>query len=415
MTGRFIMCGGHRQFGYLWCGWQRCLAVVLASLWGFPVVPLSASETAFRVATFNCSLNREQSGQLSRDLAGGSNLQARKVARILRKIRPDIVLLNEFDFEESGTAVRLFLNEYLQATGDWVDEDPLTYEFTVSLPVNTGVPTDRDLDHDGQTGGPADAVGFGKFPGQYGMLVLSRFPLRQSQIRTFRNLLWKSLPNPLLPLTSEGGDPWYSAEDLNVLALSSKSHWDLPFVVGSKVVHVLASHPTPPAFDGAEDRNGRRNHDEIRFWKEYLGTGPNDWIIDDAGVPGGLAADEQFVILGDLNADPVDGGSVTGAIQQVLQHARVNAAVIPQSDGAEEAAKQQGQANKRQLGNARHDTADFSDRSVGNLRADYVLPSSGLMVRDAGVFWPLPGSPGFELIDCSDHRLVWMDLATGSP
>lgn len=409
------MCRGHRQPGYLRFGWQRCLAVVFASLWGSTVFSLSASETAFRVATFNCSLNREESGQLSRDLAGGSNVQARKVARILRKIRPDIVLLNEFDFEGSGTAVRLFLNEYLQATGDWVDEDPLTYEFTVSLPVNTGVPTDRDLDHDGQKGGPADAVGFGKFPGQYGMLVLSRFPLRQSQVRTFRNLLWKSLPNPMLPLTSEGGDPWYSAEDLNVLALSSKSHWDLPFVVGSKVVHVLASHPTPPAFDGAEDRNGRRNHDEIRFWKEYLGTGTNAWIIDDAGVSGGLAEDEQFVILGDLNADPVDGGSVTGAIQQVLQHARVNAAVIPQSDGAEEAAKQQGQANQRQLGNARHDTADFSDRAVGNLRADYVLPSIGLMVRDAGVFWPLPGSPGFELIDCSDHRLVWMDLATGSP
>jgi hypothetical protein len=415
MAGRFVVFGGRQRPRCLRFGWQRCLALVFASLWGSSAVSLSASETKFRVATFNCSLNREESGQLSRDLAGGTSVQARKVARILRKIRPDIVLLNEFDFEESGTAVRSFLTEYLQATGDWVVEEPLTYEFTVSLPVNTGVPTDRDLDHDGQKGGPADAVGFGKFPGQYGMLVLSRFPLRQSQVRTFRNLLWKSLPNPMLPLTSEGGKSWYSAQDLDVLALSSKSHWDLPFVVGSQVVHILASHPTPPAFDGAEDRNGRRNHDEIRFWKEYLTTGPKAWIIDDAGVSGGMAVDEQFVILGDLNADPVDGGSVTGAIQQLLQHPRVNAAVIPQSDGAEEAAKQQGQANLRQQGNARHDTADFSDRSVGNLRADYVLPSSGLKVRDASVFWPLPGSPDFELIDCSDHRLVWMDLDTGSP
>ena len=30
--------------------------------------------------------------------------------------------------------------------------------------------------------------------------------------------------------------------------------------------------PTPPAFDGEEDRNGRRNHDEIRFWVDYVST-----------------------------------------------------------------------------------------------------------------------------------------------
>jgi len=35
--------------------------------------------------------------------------------------------------------------------------------------------------------------------------------------------------------------------------------------MGGQVIHILASHPTPPVFDGVEDRNGRRNHDEIRL------------------------------------------------------------------------------------------------------------------------------------------------------
>ena len=47
---------------------------------------------------------------------------------------------------------------------------------------------------------------------------------------------------------------------------------------------------------------------------------------------------------------------------------------------------------------------------AGNLRVDYVLPSAGLKVTGAGVFWPVEGEPGAALIDASDHRLVWVDV-----
>ncbi len=70
--------------------------------------------------------------------------------------------------------------------------------------------------------------------------------------------------------------------------LSSKSHWDVPVKVGNKTIHILASHPTPPSFDGAEDRNGKRNHDEIRFWKDYISDSSNQYIYDDKGVKGGF-------------------------------------------------------------------------------------------------------------------------------
>ncbi|MFM7869843.1 MAG: endonuclease/exonuclease/phosphatase family protein, partial [Planctomycetaceae bacterium] len=201
----------------------------------------------------------------------------------------------------------------------------------------------------------------------------------------------------------------YSEEDLSLFRLSSKSHWDVPVEVTGGVLHVLASHPTPPAFDGAEDRNGRRNHDEIRLWRDYLTAGSDGWIRDDRGVAGGLAAESAFVIVGDLNADPVDGGSVAGAIQQLQDHPRVLSEPAPVSGGGERAASEQKGINQQHRGRAAEDTADFSDRSVGNLRADYVLPSRGLRVQSAQVYWPSAGA-GAELVQCSDHRLVFVDL-----
>lgn len=364
---------------------------------------------AVRVATFNCSLNRETAGQLERDLSTDGDLQARRVARVLRTVRPDLVLLNEFDFSESGQAAQLFLKNYLAADVSWSAEPALKYEYWWSGPVNTGVPTGLDLDHDGKTDGPGDAFGFGRFPGQYGMLLLSKYPIDTARVRTFQKLLWQQMPGALLPVDPGTQQGWYSAGDLQQFRLSSKSHWDIPVKIEGRELHVLASHPTPPAFDGAEDRNGRRNHDEIRLWKDYLTVGADSWIRDDAGVSGGLAADAAFVILGDLNADPVDGGSVSGAIQQLLGHARVQAVPVPASAGGVQAAASQKGANLQHRGIPAEDTADFSDRSVGNLRADYVLPSVGVKIEAARVYWPATGESA-ELVECSDHRLVFLDL-----
>ena len=55
-------------------------------------------------------------------------------------------------------------------------------------------------------------------------------------------------------------------------------------------------------------------------------------------------------------------------------------------------------------------TGDFGPR-VGVLRLDYALPSTGMRLIESGVYWPAPGTPGAEIVDGSDHRLVWLDLA----
>ena len=211
-------------------------------------------------------------------------------------------------------------------------------------------------------------------------------------------------------------EEFYGPEISAEMRLSSKSHWDVPVRIGSTVLHVLAAHPTPPSFDGPEKRNQRRNSDEIRLWADYLRPGRrSSWIVDDAGEAGGLAPDQQFVIVGDYNSDPADGDSWPGAIDQLLSHPRVQD-TLPASRGAVEASEAQGGTNADHESDPRYDTADFGDDPApGNLRVDYVLPSRPLQVVTSAVYWPEQGQPGSELtgeypFPTSDHRLVRVDL-----
>ena len=83
-------------------------------------------------------------------------------------------------------------------------------------------------------------------------------------------------------------------------------------------MHVLASHPTPPVFDGPENRNGKRNHDEIRFWFDYINNTQASYIYDDNGNKGGLSPNQPFVILGDQNASSVEGDAINSSIKALI-------------------------------------------------------------------------------------------------
>ncbi|MEU3768359.1 endonuclease/exonuclease/phosphatase family protein [Amycolatopsis keratiniphila] len=362
-----------------------------------------------RFATYNASLNRGAAGQLVTDLSQPGNAQANEVAEVIQRNRPDVLLINEFDYVPGNRAADLFRENYLKRGQNGAA--PIDYPYAFTAPSNTGVATGFDLDRDGKVGGGNDAHGFGLFEGQYGMLVLSRYPIDTDGVRTFQKFLWKDMPGALLPDDPATAAPndWYSPQALDVLRLSSKSHWDVPIRIGRSTVHFLAAHPTPPTFDGPEDRNGTRNNDEIRFWADYVTPGKGRYIHDDRGRRGGLGAHEKFVVAGDHNSDPLDGDSVPGAISRLLNAPRV-IETRPGSEGGVRAAQDQAGANIGQKGDPYHDTGDFNDKAPGNLRIDYVLPSKGLIPWRAEVFWPLPESPLARLNDASDHHLVRVDV-----
>lgn len=358
--------------------------------------------SSLRVATFNASLNRPNAGQLALDLSTPLDAQAKAVAEIIQRNAPDVLLLNEFDYDATGAAAQNFTTNYLNRSQRGAN--PIDYPYTYAAPSNTGIPSGADLDADGVIGGPGDALGFGDFEGQYAMVLYSKYPIDTDHIRTFQNFLWKDMPDSSLPTD------YYGELIQSVLPLPSKSMWDVPISVEGKLIHVIAAHPTPPVFDGGEKRNQRRNHDEIRLLNDYLGAdGAGEYIYDDAGARGPLATGSAFVVLGDLNSDAASGGSNPAAIT-ALQENPLLVDPLPASQA------QVLSPELRRLAAARNPlgTADFGP-STGVLRVDYVLPSVGLPVRDAGVYWPAAGQVGADLVSTwppvsSDHRLVWVDI-----
>jgi hypothetical protein len=390
-------------------------------------------DKTLRFSTFNASVNRNAAGQLVTDLRTGTDPQLRNVAEIIQRSRPDVLLINEFDFYPDEQAARLFQRNYLSVSQHGAK--PIEFPYRFVKPSNTGIASGKDLDNDGHvvttpgTGAYGnDSFGFGEFPGKFGLAVFSRLPIDYRKARTFQLFKWQDMPGALLPDDPATAAPndWYSPDELDIFRLSSKSHWDVPIDVGhGKRVHFLVSHPTPPVFDGPEDRNGTRNHDEIRFWADYIDPGASGYIYDDKGRRGGLARGEHFVIAGDMNADPFDGDSTADAIQQLLDNPRINTSVTPTSPGGPEQAALQGGANATHEGNPAFDTADFADTSPGNLRADYVLPDRLMKIKSSFVFWPRSSDPLFPLVGLfdpallpngngfpsSDHRLVAVDVA----
>ncbi|MCA9738277.1 MAG: endonuclease/exonuclease/phosphatase family protein [Gemmatimonadota bacterium] len=362
-----------------------------------------------RVALFNVQEMSTAKLMDVDDKGEGQDPQLRAAAAILQRIRPDVLVLEEIDHDYDGAEhgldlnARRFVQAYLTR-----GEAPLDFRYTWAAPNNTGLLSGLDLNGDGIVATEKDlrtrahgddSFGYGEYPGQYSMAVLSRLPLLPDRARTFARFRWQSLPGHHMPVG------FYAEAAREALRLSSKSHWDLPVQVADTVLHLLVSHPTPPVFDGEEDRNGRRNFDEIRFWALYLDDAPE--LEDDAGRQGGYDSDAPFVVVGDLNARPnADESLYDGrtAISQLLEHPRI------QDTG--DLLISEGGRRGRPAGPPDHwerATTGFG----GGSRIDYLLPSIGIEVLDGGVFWPDAASDpeGAAWADAaSDHRLIWLDL-----
>lgn len=378
-----------------------------------------------RVATFNVSMeadnyrtmasagaqqNTDQREVIAR-LATGREPQMANVAEIIQRTRPDILFLTEFDYiSDPQHGVLAFCRNYLQRSQG--GQPAIDYPYYFYAPVNAGQPSPFDLNRDGRASGTGpDAWGFGRYPGQYGMLVLSKYPIDLPAVRTFARFRWCDMPG-YANVTTAQGEPWYSEAAWAQFPLSSKSHWDVPVCIGDHRVHILASHPTPPVFDGPEGRNRQRNHDEIRFWQDYVEG--QDYLYDDNMRYGGLQPRTAFVIVGDLNACANEGDARREGIASLLGSDQVQGDIAPQSTGALVHSQQLIATGQRDPNIVASHTASW------RMRADYVLPSKhGLEMLDSGVFWPAPDEDGAYLVrsrtDSSDHRLVWVDMLLTSP
>ena len=277
------------------------------------------------------------------------------IAEIIRA-DVDVIALQGFDYDLHGTALAAFA-DILKARGA-----PYPYQF--AAPPNAGRASGLDLDGDGRLGGPGDSQGWGRFFGQGSMALLSRHPIAVADVTDFSGLLWRDLPGALLP--SVDGKPFPSHEAQDAQLLSSHGHWVVPVdhpTLGR--INLMTYHATPPVFDGPEDRNGRRNHDETAFWLQFLeGTfGP--------------APAERFVILGDANLDPDRGDGRRDAMRRLLDHPRLQDPLPDQPTVAWE--------------------------QTGPMRVDYVLPSADWRVLRAKV---APRNP-----QASRHALVWVELS----
>lgn len=361
---------------------------------------------SIRVAQFNIWELSGEKVDFRDDNGQWAHPQLQSAAAIVAEVDPDVLILNEIDYDPARNLAQLFRERYLDpALPGSGKTSGLTH--VVYLPVNTGVPSTMDFNNDGRLDSPEDAWGFGRYPGQYGMAVLSKFPVDDRQIRTFRGLRWITMPGHLMPDGRDGRPAWYSEEESALLRLSSKSHWDVPIEIEGRLLHLLICHPTPPVFDSDEDRNGRRNHDEIRLWADYLSTAPDDktsYLVDDQGRRGGLGAGELFVVAGDLNADPFSSGPLgPPAIEQLLNHPRV-LDPVPRSEGEQPRARR-----TPYPGESRVRTSTYG-------RLDYLLPAKELKVTASGVFLPVSDSPRRTWVEgaarASDHQLVWLDIST---
>lgn len=291
---------------------------------------------------------------------------------------------------------------------DLVAQTGPDYPARFALRPNSGMATGLDLDGDGRTGGPRDAQGYGRFAGQGGLAILSRWPVDRDGVRDLSTLPWRDLPGAAPPRRPDG-TPYPGPDAWARQRLSSVAHWDVPLrLPGGRSLRLLVFHATPPVFDGPEDRNGRRNRDEAALWLRYL-----EGALD---LP---APEGPLILAGDANLDPRDGEGRRDALTALLAHPRLTDPQ-PSSAGGRPAARRDGGANLTHRGDPALDTVDWPDgdkdgNGPGNLRVDYLLPSRDLTVRDAGVFWPAPDSAdaallAFQGVQASRHRLVWVDV-----
>lgn len=353
------------------------------------------SEGDLRVAALNADLTGLSPDDLLADLDDGLP-EARTVAETAQLNAPDVLVLTGVSYDEQGEIAQTLNEDYLAVGQN--GQDPLDYPYVFTAETNSGVDSGADLDGDGVIGGPADALGYGEYPGHYGTVIFSAHPIQEDQVRTFQEFLWDDMPENSMD------EDDFSDLEKSVLRLPSATMWDVPVEVDGEQIHLVANSVALP--EDPQDVDIERGSDERRMVTDYV-SGNGWYLYDDDGHEGPLAPGSRFVVVGQpvsphgLDSEVEDLGSLLGSYAlQDPEPAAVTEAPLADRPGSESGTDE----------NATRAVPNSSDA-----RTSYVLPAAGLDVSGTGVFWPGEGEFGFDLVDPDrshslDDRLVWVDL-----
>jgi hypothetical protein len=327
-----------------------------------------------RLATYNIDFSDKGPGLVLQSLQKGGNDQQQAVVATIADLNADVLLLTGVDYDAGGQTLAALAGALANAGAP--------YPYRLPLRPNSGLATGFDLNGNGRLGEPRDAMAYGRYAGEGGMAILSRLPIETAQIRDFSAYLWADLPQSLSPDT----DPALRG----VQRLSSGGHYEVPIILPSgKSLRLLAFYAGPPSFDGEDDRNGKRNHDEAAFWLELIA----------GNLPFAPPA-APFAIIGQASLDPMDGKGRAEALRTLLAHPLLR---DPAPRGAS------GRVDVGQRGDAALDTALYD--GLGGLRVEYILPSRDISMQTAGVAWPPDTDPKAQVLaTASRHRPVWVDI-----
>lgn len=313
-------------------------------------IPCATYGDTLKIAFWNIDLYRKGPGIALRDILRQKNSDVKTVTTQINALNADIWVLSGLDYDAESKTVSA-LNQNLATP----------YPHVLALRPNVGIPTGLDLDGNGYTDGANDAQAYGFFPGQGGMAILSRLPINYEDNRNFSLFLWKDLPEAQLPPLPE------SAKD--ILRLSSNGHYETSVLLeNGQKMQLLSWHASTPAFDGKDNRNGKRNHDENAFWLKLLAS--------ELAFP---PPKKPFILIGQANIDPKKGEGDPSVINKLIFEADLQDPLAPFGE-----------------------TVDYG-KSVGPLRVAYILPSQDIKVIDAGHLPPIKGAR---------HKPIWIKFST---
>lgn len=355
---------------------------------------VTKEQGALRIATLHAGITADPQAEapvesLVNSLATGNHSQARAVAQTAQLNDPDVLILTGVSYDEDQQIAEQ-LSGYL-ASGQH-SAAGLEYPYVFTAPTNSGRESGVDLDGDGSIGGPGDAVGYGEYPGQYGTVIFSKYPIMEDEVRTFQQFLWSDVPESGMPQDT------YSDLEASVLRLSETSLWDVPVEVEGQRISLLTTAVVSE--NGTEDT--ARGDDLRQAIADYV-AGQAWYLYDDEGESAAGSSAAHYVVAGVPVAKTGPENLDVLLESPMLQDPQPEAVTERPLSGRPGSVWHTDQLATRYVP---------GDRDV---RASYVLPSSTLQVDGSGVFWPGEGELGYQLVNPRGvytlaDRLVWVDL-----